>query len=84
MENNTTLQLMVDAADLFAYLYKRGALDFTFSGEEGIHLGASAFFRYFPEGEIVRDEKKNRAAAYYAGQRFFCVLPEPEGAAVNA
>ena len=75
MENNTTLQIMADAVDLFHYLYKRGALDFMMSDTKGILLRNTDFFRYFPESEIITDVNQRTASAYYAGQRFFCVLP---------
>ena len=79
MEENTTLNIMLDLIPIYEYCRKHGLLSVVMHETFGLHMMEQDFRRFFPEHEIEfytdsRGEPARRGYAYYKGQRFFALL----------
>lgn len=79
MEENTTLNLMLDLIPLYEYLHTHGLLSLTLHGTLGIQLRNRDFLRYFPDHGIAfytdsEGKPAKEGYAIYKGQRFFALL----------
>ena len=79
MEENSTLNIMLDLIPLYVYCYDHGLLSLFLHETLGIHMNEQDFLRFFPEHEIEyytdsEGKPARRGYAYYKGQRFFALL----------